>query len=109
MADKRRKINQGCENVKVTLTIDKRLLEKIDLYANEHFMSRSGMVSYSCNQIIVTDELKRLLKDLNFTLQAMFQAMVSNSDFDISEDDKKRLEQIEMTLKVLSGDYFNKL
>ena len=108
MADKRRKASENSEYVKVTLTIDKRLLQKIDVYADEHYMSRSGMISYSCNQILIAEETKKLLGDMNKTLQTMFQAINANPDCGISEEEVKELEQMEFTLNMLSGEYLKK-
>lgn len=104
MADKRRRVNEDCENVKVTLTIDKRLLQKIDDYADEHYMSRSGMVSYSCNQILIADETRRLLKDMNLTLQVLLQK-ADSLDYEFPEEDRKQLEDMQTAFKLLSGEY----
>ena len=109
MADLRRKKTEKQKkenpNVKVTLTFDARLLEKIDDYADSHYMSRSGMVAYACNQIFIAEQTKKMLVDMNKTLQMIFQRAGSNPEYTLSDDERKELEQIEFALKMLSGEF----
>ena len=109
MADLRRKKPEKEKkenpNVKVTLTFDTRLLEKIDDYADSHYMSRSGMVAYACNQIFIAEETRKLLVDMNTTLQMIFKRAGVNPEYTLSDDERKELEQMEFTLKMISGEF----
>lgn len=109
MADlRRKKTNKEKKenpNVKVTLTFDARLLEKIDDYADSHYMSRSGMVAYACNQIFISEQTKQLLLDMNTTLQMILQRAGSNPEYTLSDEERKEFDQIEFTLKMLSGEF----
>lgn len=113
MADRRRRKTdvekKENPNVKVTLTFDERLLQKIDDYADSHYMSRSGMVAYACNQIFLAEETKELMKDMNVTLQMLLQKVNSTPDYVVSDEERQELEHIQFATKMLAGDYMKNI
>ena len=54
---------------KVQVTLDDKLLERIDTYADENYMSRSGLVSLSVTQFLNTADITKAVKDLSLALR----------------------------------------
>jgi hypothetical protein len=36
--------------MKVTITLDDDLMQRVDAYSDENYMSRSGLISFACTQ-----------------------------------------------------------
>lgn len=54
---------------KVQVTLDDKLLERIDTYADENYMSRSGLVSLSVTQYLNYADITRAVKDLSLAMR----------------------------------------
>lgn len=54
---------------KVQVTLDDKLLERIDTYADENYMSRSGLVSLSVTQFLNTADITKAVKDLSLAMR----------------------------------------
>lgn len=96
------------KSVKVHFTVNEQLLERIDSFAEKHYMTRSAVITYACTQIINAEEAKQLLKDMNATLQALFKAVEANPDYEMSEEESKQLDDMQTALNLLSGEYMKK-
>lgn len=48
--------------MKVTISIDDALMERIDNYADENFMSRSGFITFACNEYLKQQEVFKLVR-----------------------------------------------
>lgn len=94
--------------IRISFTVNEELLEKLDAFAKRHYMSRSAVIAYACNQIISVEEVKDLLNGMNVTLQAMFKAIEANPDYKMSEDEEKQLNDMQIALDVISGKYNNR-
>jgi metal-responsive CopG/Arc/MetJ family transcriptional regulator len=51
--------------VKVQISVDRDVLDRIDDYCNQHYMSRSGFLAFSASQVISSEETVKLLKQMN--------------------------------------------
>lgn len=71
---------------KVNITIDDKLLERIDRYTEENYMSRSGFFSFSANQILLQSEVMLAVNKLTLA----FQRIADTGD--VNEETKKELE-----------------
>lgn len=96
------------KSVKVHFTVNERLLEEIDSFAEKHYMTRSAVITYACTQIIKAEEAKEMLKDMNATLQALFKAVEANPNYEMSEEESKQLDDMQTAINLLSGEYFKK-
>lgn len=51
--------------MKVGITLDKNLLERIDSCANDNYMSRSGFISLACTQFLKqTNDTSNPIKEM---------------------------------------------
>lgn len=54
---------------KVQISIDDRLLQRIDNYADDNFISRSGLISLAMCEYLNSKEVIGLVKNLNVAVQ----------------------------------------
>ena len=54
--------------MRVNMTLNDELLERIDNYAKSNYMSRSSVVSFACNQFLMANELQSLMVDMKRVL-----------------------------------------
>lgn len=57
--------------IKVQITVDEDLLSRIDAYADEHYTTRSGVISLASDQLLSTDELKSCIKRVTVAMESM--------------------------------------
>lgn len=82
--------------MKVNVTLDDRLLERIDSYADENYMSRSGLISFACNQFLVQNDVVCAIKEMGYLMRKI--ADTGNVD----EEIMKQLEDIERVCSLIS-------
>lgn len=82
--------------MKVNVTLDDRLLERIDSYADENYMSRSGFISFACNQFLVQNDVVCAIKEMGFLMRKIADAG------NVDEETMKQLEDIERVCSLIS-------
>ena len=82
---------------KVQISIDDGLLSRLDDYADRNFTSRSGAISWACNQMIMADDLRRSLRTV-----AIAMKRIADSN-EIDEKSKEELRAFEMLAEMVSG------
>lgn len=50
--------------MKVQITLDDTLMERVDAYADENYMSRSGLLSLAVTQYLNAAEVTKLIKEM---------------------------------------------
>lgn len=80
---------------KVQITLDDKLLERVDTYADENYMSRSGLLSLAATQFLNAAEVSRAIKGMSFAMQKI----ADNGEID--EKTMKELEDWERLAKML--------
>lgn len=83
--------------VKVNVTIDEGLLERIDEYAEDNFITRSGLVQLAMSQFLTANEATKALVEISLSLKKIAQ---SGS---FSEDDLRQLQGLEQLAIMLSA------
>lgn len=73
--------------MRVNMTLSDELLQRIDTYASSNSMSRSGFVSFACNQFLLQNELSSLLVSMKRAFETI-AATGSCSDEQMKELDK---------------------
>lgn len=71
--------------VKVQVTMDEALLQRLDEYADRSFNTRSGAVSLAVSQLLMQDDLQRSIR----TMALAMQRIAENNEID--EESKKQL------------------
>jgi metal-responsive CopG/Arc/MetJ family transcriptional regulator len=82
---------------KINVSIDDKLLERVDTFADENYMSRSGLISLACTQFISTNELMSLIKEMAFNIRKIADTQK------IDDETIKQLESFELMAKMLVG------
>lgn len=54
---------------KVQISIDDKLLERIDCYADENYISRSGLITMGMSEYLNSKETMSLIKNLGLAIQ----------------------------------------
>lgn len=81
---------------KVQISIDDKLLERIDNYADENYISRSGLISMGMSEYLTSKETMLLVKNLGLAVQKI-------ADQGIVDDDTMReIEDFERLCKIIS-------
>lgn len=56
---------------KINITIDDRLLEKVDNYADSMYMSRSGVLALGATQLIQAAEITQAIRDISVCVRSI--------------------------------------
>ena len=83
--------------MKVQITLDDRLMERVDTFADENYMSRSGFVSLACTQYLNQAEATKAIKEM-----AAIMKKISIKG-GIDEETRKQLDDFEVLVKLLSS------
>jgi metal-responsive CopG/Arc/MetJ family transcriptional regulator len=75
--------------MKIQISIDDRLLERVDKYADENYMSRSGFASLAMSQYLNQNDMLNLLKELTVAVRKISETGT------IDEETKKTLEELQ--------------
>ena len=82
--------------MRVNMTLNDELLQRIDNYAKSNYMSRSSVVSFACNQFLMANELQSLMVDIKRAIQEI----AANGS--ASDEQMKELEKYENLCDVFS-------
>lgn len=82
--------------MKVQITLDDELMKRVDTYADENYMSRSGLISLAATQFLNAADVSRAIKDLSLAMQKI--AETGQLDHDTME----QLEDFERLAKFLT-------
>lgn len=78
--------------VKIQITVEDELLNRVDEYADEHYTSRSGAFALAADQLVSTDEMKKAIKRVTNAMESMAKGK------ELTEEQQADLE----TFRVLS-------
>ena len=81
--------------MKVNVTLDDKLLSRLDAYADENYMSRSGLISLACTQYLNSADVVRVVKEMGVAINKI--ADMGGLD----EDTQKQIEDLGRTMKFL--------
>lgn len=82
---------------KINISVDDNLLERMDRYAEDNYMSRSGLVSISVAQYLNANEVMILVKDMSLAMRKIADSGT------IDSDTVQKLEDFERISKMLVG------
>ena len=57
--------------MRATITIDDRLMERIDEFADKNYMSRSGLITVACNQYLNQNEVVFVMRNIGNVMQRL--------------------------------------
>lgn len=74
--------------MKVSISLDDRLIKRIDNYSVDNYMTRSGFISLACSQFLHAFDVTNAVKDMNLA----FRKIVDKGMID--DKTLSRLEEI---------------
>lgn len=82
--------------MKVQITLDDALMERVDAFADENYMSRSGLLSLAVTQYLNSAEVARAIKDMAVSIRKI----ADNGTVD--RETMQQLEDFERISKMLA-------
>lgn len=83
--------------MKINISLDDDLVQRIDTFADSNYMSRSGFISFACTQYLNTAEVMVMVKDM-----ALAMRKIADSG-KIDDVTMSQLEDFERLSKLLVG------
>ena len=83
--------------MKVQITLDDALMERWDAYADENYMSRSGLVSLAVTQYLNANDVTKAVKEM-----AVCMRKIADNGI-VDHETMKQLEDFERLSKILVG------
>lgn len=80
---------------KVQITLDDKLLERVDVYADENYMSRSSLLSLAATQFLNAADVSRAVKDMALAMRKIADTGA------VDEDTMHQLEDFERLARFL--------
>lgn len=82
--------------MKLQVSLDDKLVERIDNYADNNYMSRSGLISFATAQFLNQAEVIGLVKDMSLAMRKIADNQC------VDEDTIRQLEDFERLCKMLT-------
>jgi metal-responsive CopG/Arc/MetJ family transcriptional regulator len=82
--------------MKINISLDDELVKRIETYADNNYMSRSGFISLACNQYLASADVVTAIKSLSLALNKI----ADNGDID--EETKKQLDDYKRLADLLA-------
>lgn len=83
--------------MKVQISLADELMERIDVYSAENYLSRSGLVSLACAQYLNAVEVTKAIKDIAISIRKIADTGV------LDDETRRQLEDFERLAKIMSG------
>lgn len=83
--------------MKVNITMNDKLMERVDNYADNNYMSRSGLISLATTQYLNQVEVIGAVKDMSLAMRKIADAST------VDDETLKQLEDFERLAKMLIG------
>jgi len=85
---------------KVQISIDDELLVRLDAYADNHYMTRSGVIAYAVNNILLQEEATQLFRNISLAMKKIADTGT------ITDEQKKDLDDFNKLASALTGGSF---
>lgn len=85
---------------KVQISIDDDLLARLDAYSDSHYMTRSGVIAYAVNNILLQEEATQLFRNISLAMKKIADTGT------ITDEQKKELDDFQKLASVLTGGSF---
>lgn len=83
--------------MKLQISMDDKLVERIDRYADENYMTRSGLITLAASQYLNSNDVILLVKDISLAIRKI----ADNGNVDVETVEK--LEDFERLCKLLTS------
>lgn len=83
--------------MKLQISMNDDLMERIDKFADKNYMTRSGLISLACTQYLTQNEALSAVKDIGLAIRKI----ADNGKID--EESEVKLKEFEIFVKMLTG------
>lgn len=83
--------------IKVNITLEEELLQRIESYADENYLTRSGLITLAASQFLLQAEASKAIVDMS---RAMRKIAETGS---VTEEQLRQLEDFERFARMLAG------
>lgn len=83
--------------MKVNVSLDDDLVRRIDNFADESYMSRSGLITFACSTYLSSVEVTKAIKDMALVMRKIAD------EGKIDDETKRQLEDFERLSRMLTG------
>lgn len=83
--------------MKVNISINDELMKRVDDYADNNYMSRSGLLSLAATQYLAQHEALQAVKDISLSIRK-----IAENGY-IDEETEQQLKDFELFVKMITG------
>ena len=83
--------------VKVNITVDEELMQRVDAYAEENYLNRSSLISLATTQFLNAADVTKAVKDMAFCMRKIAETGT------LDDETKEQLEDLERFSRMLTG------
>lgn len=83
--------------IKVGITLDEELMQRVDDYAEENYLNRSSLISIATTQFLNTADVTKVIRDMALAMRKIADTGM------VDADTKRQLEDFERLSKMLVG------
>lgn len=83
--------------MKVQVSLDEKLVERIDNYADANYMSRSGLISFATSQYLNQADVILMVKDMSLAMRKIAEKGT------VDDETMEQLEDFERLCKMITG------
>lgn len=83
--------------VKVNITLDEELLQRVESFADENYLTRSGLITLAVSQYLIQAEASRAIVDISLAMRKIADTG------SVTEEQLNQLEDFERFARMLAG------
>lgn len=83
--------------MKVQLSLDDKLMERVDAYADNNYMSRSGLISFATTQFLNQADVISAINEMSLAMRKIADKGM------VDDETRDQLEDFERICKMLTG------
>ena len=83
--------------MKINISINDELAKRIDNYADDNYMTRSGLIAQACNNYLIQNEALKAVKDLSLSIRRIAETGT------IDKDTENKIKEFELFTKMIVG------
>ena len=83
--------------MKLQISLDEKLVERLDIYADNNYMSRSGLISFATTQYLNQADAIGVIKDMGVLMRKIAEKGT------LDHESMEQLEDVERICKLLTG------
>lgn len=83
--------------IKVNITLEEELLHRIETYADENYLTRSGLITLAVSQFLLQAEASRAIVDMSLAMRKIADTGT------VTDEQLRELEDFERFARMLAG------